>query len=381
MPSESTAAPRSLLRYWAQLFAIWTIPAILATTQLAVFSRNTSHPIPIWRAFLADAPAWYAWAIVTPVIVRLGQAVRIDRRITARALSVHIVAAVLSGLLYATVDAVASRALGSSTGFSMALLERWYVGSLQTVIVVYFGVLGISYALINTQRLRARERHAEQLAAELAAAQLTALRAQLQPHFLFNSLNSVMGLVRDQQIDAAIDALSLLSDVLRATLRTEQTHEVPLDEEVDFIRRYLSIEQLRFGHRLRVHVDVPEALRRAAVPPFLLQPLVENALRHGVLPERAGGSIAVRAAAHGSGLTLAIVDDGGGLSDDWERRAASGIGIASTRARLAHLYGSEAELCVERRDGVRGVEARVRIPLRLLAERLGGSAVTQEGSA
>ncbi len=200
---------------------------------------------------------------------------------------------------------------------------------------------------------------AARLAAQLSEARLGALRMQLNPHFLFNSLNAITVLVRDQNTAAASRMLELLSDVLREVLRAEPGHETTLAKELEFIERYLAIEQVRFSDRLRPSVEVDPAIAVAAVPRFILQPLVENALRHGIARRSGAGSLQVTARREGVVLVLTVRDDGPGLLPDIP--VSSGVGLANTRARLAALYGEQANLEI-RNEQSGGVAAIVRLP-------------------
>jgi LytS/YehU family sensor histidine kinase len=212
-----------------------------------------------------------------------------------------------------------------------------------------------------------RERDAARLAQQLSEAQLASLRMQLRPHFLFNSLNAIMALVRDAENGRAVAALGLLSDMLRTTLDGGARHEVSLGDEIAFTRQYLAMEQLRFGDRLQVTCDVPPELLDAAVPQFVLQPFVENSIKHGILDRRRGGSIDISARADDGTLRLSVVDDGVGLGGASAAARGSGVGLTNSRLHLAHLYGDRASLRVrDGADGV-GVEVEVTLPLRRVA--------------
>jgi LytS/YehU family sensor histidine kinase len=241
---------------------------------------------------------------------------------------------------------------------------------------MYFTVLGCVHAFTYFVEARERETQAARLAAQLAESRLGALRMQLHPHFLFNSLNAVAVLVRDQRTREATSTLELLSDVLREVLRTDPAHEVALAEELHFLEQYLAIEQVRFSDRLRVTFAADPVARVAAVPRFVLQPLVENALRHG-LAERSGeGSIEIVARREGADLVLAVRDNGvglrGGVPEADEAGAVpargSGVGLANTRERLATLYGDRARLELAPAPGG-GTVATVRLPYRVWARR------------
>jgi LytS/YehU family sensor histidine kinase len=185
---------------------------------------------------------------------------------------------------------------------------------------------------------------------------------QLQPHFLFNSLNAIMALVRDHDTPGAINALSLLSDLLRTSLRVDASHQVPLRDELEFVRRYLAMAQIRFGDRLTVDYTADDDVLGELVPTFILQAVVENAVRHGIAPSRAPGRIGIRASRDATQLVLTVCDDGKGLPSEWEDGTSEGVGIANTRARLAHMYGAASSLTVARGREDRGVVATIRLP-------------------
>ena len=341
--------------------AVWTIPALLSTVETVMFARLGGHPIAIWRAFVGEAPQWFGWAALTPAIIALAERYPLRRPIRARSVLVHIAASLFAGLLLAICDAVVNAWVRPSPAGLIAMTRNWFLGGLPATTLVYFAIVVASYAWRSSMRLRRREREAAALEAQLRDAQLSALRMQLQPHFLFNSLNAVMALVRDHDTDRAIRALSLLSDVLRATVNAGDAHETTLGSEIDFVTRYLGIEQVRFGDRLRVVIDVPSELETARVPVFILQPFVENALKHGVLRAREGNVIAISARVHESSLVLEVRDDGRGLTQS--AGSASGVGIANARRRLERMYGTASRLTVRNAPAGVGVEVLISVPL------------------
>jgi two-component system LytT family sensor kinase len=198
------------------------------------------------------------------------------------------------------------------------------------------------------------------LKTQLAQAQLQALRTQLQPHFFFNTMNTIAMLVRNKEDAEAIRVLAGLSDLLRHVLDDARADEVPLREELDFLQRYLAIEQIRFRDRLRTDISVDPNVLDALVPNLMLQPLVENAVRHGIARRAAAGRVCVSARRDTESLVLTVQDDGPGLPEDWSLDDA-GVGLVNTRRRLAQLYGGDARLTVENAaDG--GVRAEVVLP-------------------
>ena len=214
------------------------------------------------------------------------------------------------------------------------------------------------YAALQTERERS-------LAAEAAAhrAQLEALRYQINPHFLFNALNAVSTLVTERRNDEASRMLSRVSDFLRLTLTAPVRDEVALADEIDYVRRYLDIERVRFGGRLRTEIDVAPDVWEASVPAFVLQPLIENAVRHAIAPREAGGSIVVEARRSGDMLRVSIADDGPGVRDDTRANGTGRIGLANTRDRLRRLYGDRGRLDLENVVGG-GTRASIQIPFR-----------------
>ena len=355
-----TLRPRAGRLGPALSFAIWTVPTVLSTLETVMFARLAGHPIPVWRAFVGEAPQWYCWALFTPAIVALGERLPLHRPPRVRNVLVHLGACLVASALTAIGDAVVNAWVRPSPRGLIASTEAWFVGSLPATTLAYFAILGVSYALASTARLRERERRAAERETQLRDAQLAALRMQLQPHFLFNSLNAIMALVRDQDTARAVHALSLLSDVLRAAVNAGDGHETTLAQEIDFASQYLEIERVRFGDRLRVTIDVPEQLRGARVPTFILQPFVENALRHGVLRDRAGNEIATAARRENGTLRITVRDDGHGLTEDVP--LAAGVGIGNARARLERMYGDASRLTVGNATDGRGVLVAITVP-------------------
>jgi LytS/YehU family sensor histidine kinase len=201
--------------------------------------------------------------------------------------------------------------------------------------------------------------HRAQLEAQLADARLRALRMQLQPHFLFNTLHTIAGHVREGQRDTAVELIARLSRILRRSLEDEDRHEVPLSEEVELLAEYLALERARFGDALVTRFDIAPDAKDVAVPRLILQPLVENALRHGLGPREGGGELRIAARRDDGHLVLEVVDDGVGYDPV---RATLGVGLANTRERLAQLYGSRQRFEIGRGE-LGGTVARVEIPL------------------
>jgi LytS/YehU family sensor histidine kinase len=307
---------------------------------------------------------WLAYALLTPLVFRAARRFPLERPRIGRNTALHVIGALLMSGAWAALGTMLRVAIFHSAADATPRgLLRWFVGWVSTTLPfgfgVYFALVGIQHAVAYLAKARERESQAARLAAQLSEARLGALRMQLHPHFLFNTLNAITVLVRDGDTAGASRMLELLSDILRLVLRADGAHETALSEELEFVERYLDIEQIRFSDRLQVRFDVHPALARAAVPRFLLQPLVENAVRHGIAQRSEGGTIEIRAWREGSDFVLTVRDSGPGL--DAVAKPAGGVGLANTRARLSELYGEQGQLSVANAPGG-GVIATVRLP-------------------
>lgn len=332
---------------WPVVVAIWTVPALLSVFETEMFLAQNGHALALWRVLLSEVPAWYVWAALTPVIFRLGRRWPLDR-MPPRAgnVAIHLAAGLGAGVLYASVAAILSMATGRARQTLPIDILDWWLSGLPLIMLSYLGILGIGYALV--------------LRSELAVAQLGALRAQIQPHFLFNTLNAITALVRDQETGSALATLARLSDLLRSVLRVDASHETSLEQELAFIEQYLGIMEVRYSDRLRVTYQVPSDLRSARVPTFVLQPLVENAIRHGIAKRTEAGRIEISARKAGDKLVLSVSDDGPGPAGHINGDANGGVGLSNTRERLRHLY---RDATVELRAGRTGAIATITMPL------------------
>jgi LytS/YehU family sensor histidine kinase len=238
---------------------------------------------------------------------------------------------------------------------------NWFLTSLPFGVAVYFAVLGVEHAVFYFVEARERETQAARLQAQLAEARIGALRTQLQPHFLLNSLNAITVIVRDRDTATATRLLEQLGDMLRRVMRPDRPQEVPLRDELEFVRQYLGIETVRFSDRLQPTFAVDDAVLGAAVPEFLLQPLVENAVRHGLARRVTATLLRIEARREGDDLVLSVTDDGPGPVE-----AGEGVGLGATRERLATLYGGRARL-----ELVRPAEGGARVTVRMPYRELG----------
>jgi two-component system LytT family sensor kinase len=353
---------------WRWIVAAWTVPALLSGFNSYMQDRLDGHA-PDWRWIAFNSLDWLIYAFLTPFVFLASRRFPIVREHRARRISIHIAAALGLCIAWAGLGTVLRRIIfpatpGTSISTYLQGFASWIFTTLPFGVGVYFALVGIEHALFYFQQSREREMQAAQLTAQLSEARLSALRMQLNPHFLFNSLNAITVLVRDRDMGGASRTLELLSDVLRQVLRADIGNETTLAAELDFLRRYLAIEQVRFSDRLRPRIEIEPAISRALVPAFLLQPLVENAIRHGIASRSDAGIVEITGHREGDQLVLQVRDDGiGGAAARDPATAQGGVGLANTRARLATLYGASATLeTAAGKDG--GFVATVRLPYR-----------------
>jgi LytS/YehU family sensor histidine kinase len=227
-------------------------------------------------------------------------------------------------------------------------------------LILYGVILLVSYMLDSEKRLATQRTETARLNEQLSKAQLNALRRQIEPHFLFNTLNAIAGLVREKRSDAAVNMIAGLSDFLRRVVQDSDRQQVPLVEELEFAQKYLDIEKVRFAERLQVDVEVPGDLLPAQVPSLILQPMVENAVKHGIAKRVQGGAIRIAASRSNGKITLSVYNDGPSLPAEREQ-TRSGVGMSNVRTRLQGLYGDQFELSLKN-DAAGGVTASVSIP-------------------
>ena len=382
--AELANASRRRLR-WLFIIGFWTFFGALNGSQLYIGIRSEGTDAPFGQVFAWQMLGWVPLALLTPVVLWLGSRFPLERPRLARNLAIHAAACAVFYAIHSAIFAVANILFSPFYHPPYNFLEMFYgrlMSEFHIDLLIYGAILGTSYAVGYYARFREREVRATQLEARLAQAELQALKMQLHPHFLFNTLNGIAGLVRDKKNSAAVEMIAGLSDLLRYTLDGAGRQEVTLREELEFLELYLGIQQKRFPDRLRVEMTVEPTALEALVPNLILQPLVENAIRHGVSRRAAAGTVGVAAAREGGRLRIRVYDDGPGLRRDangnsttdeaHEGSAVGGIGLSNTRARLLQLYGDAQSFEVADR-AAGGVEATLSLPFRR-----GGAAPSEE---
>ncbi len=387
-PTQASAAralSRRSLFIYAICFAAWLVVGVMYVG--SDVARRLYWNIPnLWDETWFWSVRVIISAALTPIILWLGRRWPLERRTWPRRVPLHLLFGIGFALVRAALELLvhipANEALGLERewmkqidnaiavllifGFHEGVLAYWVILSVQSAYRYYEKYQERAREALKLELHASKlELHASELRAQIAQAQLGALKAQLQPHFLFNTLNTIVAFVRQQKGLQAEEALTRFSDLLRAVLDDRDAQEVPLNRELAYVRLYLSIEQLRFSDRLRARVSADPDVLTAAVPHLALQPLVENALRHGIARRAAGGEIIVHACREQEMLHITISNDGAKGSSK-RSHGGFGMGIANLRARLQQLHGDKAELRTEFGDEER-TTVTLMLPYRELA--------------
>lgn len=341
----------SRLAAGALIFAAWTALAVFFALSSSLTYMSQGRP-PIWGLALSFSLAqWWLWAALTPVVFFASRRWPIRRGRVLRHVSVHLLIGLFVAYAKITAEGYVRLWLFNAQPYVV-------ISNLALQFLIYAVLVAVVHGLDQYGRSRAQAADAE---ARLNQAQLQLLRTQLQPHFLFNALNAISELIHEDPERADL-MVGRLSDLLRASLDAHDRANVTLNEEVELLKCYLAIQDVRFAGRLVASLDVPSDEGAVRVPFLLLQPLVENAIEHGVVPRAAGGHVGVTARLRGGRLTLVVEDDGVG----WSAGAEEGIGLTNTRARLMSLYGDSASFTMAARPGG-GAAATVVLPASSIA--------------
>jgi two-component system LytT family sensor kinase len=308
----------------------------------------------------------YLCGVLTPVVLWMGRRWYIDSRTWKRALPIHIAACLSMTVTGVFIEATIGWLPHASTWAYSAALRHYFTQHTQISVLMYWTLLGALHVYRMYDRARTREVRAAQLEAQLAEAQLAVLRTQLQPHFLFNTLQAATMLIYDDP-EGAEEILLSLSELLRISLQVLHQQEVPLRREIEFLKHYAAIQQRRFGDRLRFEFEIEEGSEDCAVPSLLLQPLVENAIRHGIGKYKEADLVSIRAFVADERLRIEVENRASALADRPETLLTRGVGLTNTIARLKRLYGLEGSFAI-RNLSPRGVLVSLSIPLRLLRE-------------
>jgi two-component system, LytTR family, sensor kinase len=352
-------------RRW--IFAVATLLGVFSTLQsyrLSTLTIKEPIDVDLARTLVLNLAYWYAPAGLTSAIFRLAYRFPFESARWMRSLAVHAGAAGTFSIVHMLCMVAVRSLLWPAMPINASVVQRIYLMNLDWALMTYSTIVGLSFALGYYRESQRRALIAAQLETRLVEAQLRTLEAELHPHFLFNTLHAISSLVHSSP-DAADRMISRLSDLLRITFDRSGAARIPLKEEVEFLQKYLEIEQIRFQDRLSVSYDIEPDTLDAEVPRLILQPLAENAIKHGVSPRSGAGTVRVSSRRVGDALWLEVRDNGVGLSTGARARLGNGVGLSNTRERLACLYGDAQ--AIEFSDGTDGLAVRLRLPFQTAA--------------
>jgi len=358
-----------LTRTWAGRVLIGAVVSTGAGVLFALPSFSTKQWHMELRVYLAQ---FWGWCLVTPLIVLVDRRLPIPGRELGRRFSAHLLASLVFTEVYFYIFTVIRALLGVTPWSSLRLsqlLSPSIIGWQLWSWLIYWVIVGGLLAYRYYERYLNSELRLERLEHSYSEARLNALRMQLDPHFLFNALNTISSHVeRDPKLTRRM--IEHLGDLLRMSLESKDRQEVPLIEEIAFLEHYLEIQKIRFGDQLRVVMDVGPDVRYAAVPAMVIQPLAENAIRHGISRRASGGTVTVRAVADGERLEIRVTDDGVGLPLGWTLEGSEGLGLSITRQRIAGIHPNGASRFAVRNRAESGTEVEISLPLRLVGEEI-----------
>ena len=357
---------QSRWRKYGLIFVIWTLVVIVEAAQYYASQFVEHHTFPLWLAIRRACEEWYPWTFFTVGILWVARRCNLEREGMKRWILGHVGTSVLVSLVYFTVYAwllSGQKSVMDGSTFEFGnLFKKLVIFYLHVVLVIYWVIVLSHQSWGYYQRSRERERQASALATELVRTRLEVLRMQLNPHFLFNTLHTISALIHENPDDAD-RIVARLSELLRVSLEQSDSQEVPLRQELSFLERYLQIEQTRFQDRLAVEMEIESGLDSVLVPSLILQPLVENAIRHGIEPREDTGRVKIGARRLNGMLELKVSDNGPGLPEAEVAPRREGVGLSNTRSRLSHLYGADHRFELTPASGG-GLEARLLIPCR-----------------
>jgi len=346
---------------WVLSLGFWTVLGLAAAVQLFLSRYKLGAPVSWGFAVGRSLADWYGFAVLSIPVLWVGRRFPFVKGRWLPAMGVHLPASILFSLawmaLRAAIEERQSRHELFPTTFGDAFSHA-LVALFAITLLIYWGILLAQNAFAYYEKFHTNELKTAELETHLAQARLQALQMQLNPHFLFNTLNAISSLMH-QDVEAADRMIAHLSDLLRYALESTASQQVPLRQELGFLDRYLLIQQTRFGDRLELCREIDPETLDCPVPNLILQPLVENAIQHGIAPHARHGRIMMRARRQGGRLEIEIEDNGAGLKPGTPSR--EGVGLANTRARLQELYGSEQELVLANGSGG-GLCVRLSVP-------------------
>lgn len=357
--------PAPLRRRWRFVlyFAGWALIGLLFAIWPMIDPLTEEVPP---SQVLSEVLRWCLWGLLAPIMWWLAQRFPLERRHLAGRLAINLVAGLGITSIFVFLDLIKREVIHTAAKFvqkgelQFTTPRDWSAlfWGVEYFLLTYFCIVAAIHAYLYYEKYRERELKSSRLEAQLALARLEVLKIQLHPHFLFNTLNAISALMH-RDVDAADRMIALLSDLLRLSLDKDDRHQVSLRSELQFLERYLAIEKIRFRDRLVVDMDIDPPCLEAQVPRLILQPLVENSIRHGIAVRSAAGHVAIKARRKGNRLDLTVSDDGPGISG---KPVREGVGLANTRARLEQIYGPDHRFELVNGSDIGGLSVQLEIP-------------------
>jgi two-component system, LytTR family, sensor kinase len=351
---RSAARPRLLL-----IAPCWLAVVLIFAVQWYVYDLARGDA-DLFRSYLWWS--FYTWGVLTPLVVKFAHAHPINSSTWKRTLPLHLAASCVLVVAEISIEAMIGKLRFHHHLSMQEALRHYFMRHTQISLFTYWMLVGAVQFYRMLDESRRRELRSSKLESQLAAAQLEALRAQIQPHFLFNTLQAATTLIHEDP-EGAEDILLRLSELLRLSVDESHVQEITLERELQVLDLYIGIQARRFGDRLRFKISVDENVRDCMIPALILQPLVENAVRHGIGKHKGADTISIRGSKRDGRLLLEVLNTNSRLEEDPLLSAGSGVGLANTRARLEQLYGSRQQLRLVKLEPT-GVCARISIPFR-----------------
>jgi len=347
------------------LIAVWAAVGLILSTEVFFTMRVTRPEIEFWDVLASQYARVSMWALLTPMVLWLRGVMPMKAGKWVGGVGFHLFLslAIMGGYYLSRIAFLVAQQGEPLADFWLIAWNNFFGRNLIDVLF-YWAILGGGYTFEIYRKYKNEQIKGAQLESRLVQSELSALKQQLHPHFLFNTMNTIAVLVREKRNDEAISLLSKLSTLLRISLDSSRIEEVTVRQEMDFLERYIDIQKIRFEDRLTVRTNITAEALEARIPNLLLQPLVENAILHGVAPKNGPGQVVVSGKVSGGRLHLEVSDDGMGIDDARVSRSREGIGLSNTRERLSKIYGSGSQLVLKSEPG-KGTSVCIVLPCRI----------------
>ena len=347
---------------WKWILVVWATIALISASMLYVTLSSQGSDTSFAAVLIVKLIVWLFWGAVTPLIITLGKKFSIAKNNRLKGILIHlplsIILTSMNILLYAFIIYVSSDTQTSVLPLFLGL----FLSQFEWYFIIYWAIIIVGYAFEYYEKYKDGELASIKLETELVRSQLKALKMQLHPHFLFNTLNNISALVRQGEQKSAISMLAGISELLRIALAQKDEQEIKLETEIDFIKRYLEIEKVRFTNKLDITYDIEKDTLQSYIPGFILQPVIENAINHGLSKKLSARKLEIAISLKDDYLYIHVYNDGPALENDFDIKNSTGIGLSTTVDRLAQVYHEDYKMNIYNHD--KGVKVELMIPFR-----------------